>query len=196
MSVAAQGDEERDEEPCEGPCETVLQVTLYVLGIGSIEAFFSPCWKMFGIEHVWKTLNSYQHPSGDRDEHRVGDSDSSHHSHWVDDRQVPVHTNTRQEPDTSIQVQVEAESCYLAEGVSKNPPAAHEVVHHQKRKRKEVQKIRNSQVEQKHTDVPHFLPLLQERLQPPAISHQTDDEHQDVNRRQESAREAKVDTST
>lgn len=109
--------------------------------MGGIKAFLSVSLKCFGVEHVWKTLNSNQQPSGDRDNHRVGEGDASHGSHRMDNSQVPVHTYARQEPDAAIQIKIEAEPCYLAECLSENPSTPHEVVDHQKWKREQVENV-------------------------------------------------------
>ena len=114
----------------------------------------------------------------------------------MDNGQVPVHTYTSQEPNAAIQIQVEAEPCHLAEYISKDPFTLHEVVHHQKWQREQVQNIRNSKVENKHVDVPQFLPVVPQKLQAQSIGYQTDDEYRDVDRRQESACEVKVDLRT
>lgn len=114
----------------------------------------------------------------------------------MDNSHVPVHTDTRQEPDAAVQIYIEAESRYLAERMSKNPSTPLEVVDHQEWKRKQVENVGNPQVEHKHTDVTQFFPFLGQRLQSPTISQQTDEEHRDVNRRQESARETEADART
>lgn len=141
VSVAAQRDEERDAESCERPSKTVPEVTLYVHFIGGVEAFFSVPPSHFGVEHVWKTLNPNQQPGGDRDNHRAGESDLSQRSQWMDNSQVPVDTYTGQEADAAVQIQIEEESRYLAERLSKNPSTLHEVVHHQKGNRQQVQDV-------------------------------------------------------
>lgn len=132
MSVAAERDQERDAESCERPSKTVLEVTLYVLHVGGVEASLGARLRHFGVEHVWKTLNPNQQPGGDRYEHRVSESDSPHRSDWMDNSQVPVHTDPGQEADAAKQIQVEAESRYLAERLSKDPSVL-QVVRHQKR---------------------------------------------------------------
>lgn len=114
----------------------------------------------------------------------------------MDNGQVPVHTYTSQEPNAAIQIQVEAESCHLAECFSKDPFTLHKVVHHQKWQREQVQNIRNSKVENKHIDVTQVLPVVPQRLQSPSISCQTDEEYRDVDRRQESVFKVETDTRT
>lgn len=89
----------------------------------------------------------------------MGDGDASQHSHRMHNGQIPVDTNTSEESNAAIQIQVETQSCYLAECVSKGPKI-HEVVHHQKRERDQVQDVSKPQVEDEHVDIAQFRPFI------------------------------------
>lgn len=102
MSIAAQCDEEWDAKPSEGPSNAIVQVILNIDFTGGVVASNRLVSECFAVEHVWKTLNAHQQPNHDGDPHRVGDSYSSHHSHWMDNSQVPVHTDTSKEPNAAI----------------------------------------------------------------------------------------------
>ena len=65
MSIAAQCDEEWDTKPSKCPSKAVFQVILNICLMGGIVAFPSGVSKCFGVEHVWKTLNTHQHPHSD-----------------------------------------------------------------------------------------------------------------------------------
>lgn len=196
VSVAAQREQQRDAEARERPCQTVPQVAGNELSVGGIEAFLSVPAGGFGVEHVWKTLNPNQQPGGGGDQHRVGEGDASHGSEGVDDGQVAVDADAGEEGHAAVQVQVEAEPGHLAEGLPEDPATLHEVVDHQEGKRQQVEDVRDSQVEHKQVDVAQFPPVLQQRLQAPSVGQQPHQQHRDVNRGQEPAREVKADQRT
>ena len=65
MSIAAQYDEEWDTKPSESLSKAVFQVILNICLMGGIVAFPRFVSKCFGVEHVWKTLNTHQQPNHD-----------------------------------------------------------------------------------------------------------------------------------
>lgn len=174
VSVAADDYEEREAEPRDGPDHSVFQVIFNVIIGSRLKTFLSVIYGWFSVEHVWHTLSTHQQPNQDRDQRRVGASYSPHHPHRMDDGQVPVHADTSEEPNAAVQIQVEAESCYLARDFSKGPSAVVEVVKHQKWEREQIQKICKSKVEDKHFDIPKVLPVVEQRFESPSICAQSD----------------------
>ena len=59
----------------------------------------------------------------------------------MDNRQVTINTYTSEETNAAIQVQVEAESCYLAEDISKDPFTPQSMVGNQKWECEQIKNI-------------------------------------------------------
>ena len=101
----------------------------------------------------------------------------------MDNSQVTINTYTSEETNAAIQVQVEAESCYLAEGVSKDPLTPQSIVGNQKWECEQIQNICYSEVENKNVNELQFLPVVVQGFQPKAVCNHANYEYCDINTR-------------
>jgi len=150
VAVASQDDEQGDDEPGGGPPQAVRQVLLHQVGVRGVVARLGGVPRSFIKEHIWENLDKNQHPNPCADGDGVTGPDFAHDLHRVHDAQIPVDADAGEEADAAVQVEVEAKSGHFTEGLSESPCAPLRVIADQKRQRKNIQQVRDSEVKQKY----------------------------------------------